>query len=175
MVEIRHITLSGHADAIELTPAAHERLLAYLAEARTALVTDPDGDETIRDIETSLGDQLRSVADSTRRPIDDVEMIRLLTEAGAVESQHPTTPAPLGPPRGAFWCRIDQGKWLGGLCLGIATRGEFRVDWVRTVALLLALATGGLLAIVYLVALLLVPRVESVEDYRRLREAPRSR
>lgn len=175
MDEIRHITLSGHADPITLTAAAHERLLQYLTDARTALVTDPYADETIRDVEASLGDHLRSVADSTGKPIDDVEMIRVLSEAGAVESQHPTDPVHLGPPRGAFWCRIDQGKWFGGLCLGIAAHSDFRVDWVRTVVLLLALVTGGFLGVVYLVVLLFVPRIETVEEYRRLRDAPRPR
>lgn len=173
MEETKHIRLSGHIDAVALTAAAHERLLRYLAEARAALIADPDADETVRDLEASLGEQLRPLTESSGKPVDDAQMRRVLSEAGAVESQHPTTDTHDGPPRGPFWCRIDHGKWFGGLCLGIAARGEFRVDWVRTIAIFLALITGGLIGVVYLALLLFLPRVETVEEYRRLVAAPR--
>ena len=171
MEETKHIRLSGHVDAIALTAVAHERLLRYLAEARAALIADPDADETIRDLEASLGERLRALVESSGKPVEDAEMARVLSEAGAVEIQHPTDERYPGPPRGPFWCRIDQGKWFGGICLGIAARGEFRVDWVRTIAIFLALITGGLIGVVYLALLLFLPRVESVEEYRRLRDA----
>ncbi len=58
-----------------------------------------------------------------------------------------------------------SGKWFGGLCLGIAVRGDFRVDWVRTIGIFLALVTGGLIGIVYLALLLFLPRVETVDEY----------
>ncbi|MFI7026235.1 PspC domain-containing protein [Micromonospora sp. NPDC049900] len=67
-----------------------------------------------------------------------------------------------GRPRGLFWCRINEGKWFGGVCLGVAAYGEFRVDWLRTVALLLTLFTGGLLAVAYL-----SPRRASTRDLPR--------
>lgn len=124
MVETKHIRLSGHADALPLTGAAHERLLRYLAEARAVLIDDPDVDETIRDLEASLGEHLRALVASTGDPITDTAMRNVLSEVGDVETQNPQKNTPSGPPRGDFWCRIDQGKWFGGLCLGIATRGS---------------------------------------------------
>ncbi|WP_431727397.1 PspC domain-containing protein [Verrucosispora sp. TAA-831] len=78
-----------------------------------------------------------------------------------------------GRPRGRFWCRINEGKWFGGVCLGVAAYGEFRVDWLRTVALLLTLFTGGLLAVAYLVLMLVLPVLPTVADYERPRNAPR--
>ncbi|MFF0721789.1 PspC domain-containing protein [Micromonospora sp. NPDC003816] len=56
--------------------------------------------------------------------------------------------------------RINEGKWFGGICLGVAAYGEFRVDWVRTVVLLLIL-------------MLVLPLVPTVADYERQRDAPR--
>lgn len=47
--------------------------------------------------------------------------------------------------------------------------------WVRTVAFLLLLPTGGLLGIAYLALLLFLPPVATVEEYRRLCDAPRPR
>ncbi len=61
----------------------------------------------------------------------------------------------------------------GGICLGIAARGSFRVDWVRTVAILLLLLTGGPLGIAYIALLPFLPPVTTVEKYRRLCDTPR--
>jgi phage shock protein PspC (stress-responsive transcriptional regulator) len=65
-------------------------------------------------------------------------------------------------------CRIDEGKAISGLCLGLATRAEARVDWLRTVAFFLLLLTGGLLGVAYLIALLFAPRIRTVSDYQVL-------
>lgn len=172
MPHTQHIRLSGHAEAVALTDEAHQSLLRYLADARTALTGDPDADETVRDLEATLGEKIREIIGSTETPLSDAHMSQILAEVGTVTSQHPTAGRSSAPPRGDFWCRIQQGKWFGGLCLGIAARGSFRVDWVRTVVLLLALVTAGLLAIVYLALLLFVPSVESVDEYRRMRDQP---
>lgn len=170
-----HMRLSGHAGAFPLTPAAQQRLVQYLADARAALAADPDGDETIRDIEAGIGDRLVEL-DAAGTPIDEAQMRAVLTEAGPVKVDvkvERTTTQRGAAGRGPFWCRIQEGKWFGGICLGIAARGGFRVDWVRTVVLLLALVTGGFLGLVYLVLLLFLPPVSSVEEYHRLRAAPR--
>lgn len=172
MEQSHHIRLSGHAKTIPLTAAAHERLLRYLASARRELISDPDSDETIRDVEASLGEQLQGLVDASGEPADEKQMSQLLAEAGAVAVQDASRGGLPGRPRGSFWCRINQGKWFGGLCLGIAARGDFRVDWVRTIAIFLALVTGGLIGIVYLALMLFVPRVETVDEYGKLRDTP---
>ncbi|MCL2393962.1 MAG: PspC domain-containing protein [Acidimicrobiaceae bacterium] len=70
--------------------------------------------------------------------------------------------------RPAPWlCRIERGKQISGLCLGLATRTELRVDWVRSVAIILGLLTGGLLVLVYLMTLRVVPHFETVEEYHQ--------
>lgn len=172
MAQTQHIRLAGHTDAIPLSAAAHQRLLDYLADARLALAADPDADETIRDLEASLGEQLRAVVNTSGAPVNEAQMSDVLTSAGTVHPQGEAAPPPGGPARGPFWCRIDQGKWFGGLCLGIAAKTEFRVDWVRTIAILLAVGTAGVIGLVYLALLLVVPRVASIEEYGRLRDAP---
>lgn len=174
MEHIQHIRLSGHAEAFPLTASAHDALLRYLADARQALTMDPDADETVRDLEASLGEQMRHMIDSSGRPVDDTNMQDLLSDSGVVQSQEGASGQSAAQLRGPFWCRIDQGKWFGGLCLGIATRGDFRVDWVRTIAILCALFTAGLAGIAYLALLPFVPRVNTIEEYRQLRDTPRT-
>lgn len=170
MDQVAHMRLSGHAGAFALTPAAHQRLLRYLEDARMALAADPDRDETIRDMEAAIGDRLGALTSTTADPVDDVDMRHLLSEAGPVNSYPSSASEADEPARGPFWCRIVEGKWFGGLCLGIAARGNFRVDWVRTIAIFLGLVTAGLIALVYLALLLVLPSVSSVAEYEQLRD-----
>lgn len=157
---VEHMTLSGHAGAFPLATGAHQRLLRYLTAAREAVASEPDGDETARDLETAIGDRMRHELDTGADHIDVVTMTRILDEAGPVRGARDAAERP-------FWCRIDEGKWFGGLCLGIAAKGQFSTDWVRTIAFFGLLVTGGVLGVAYLVALLVVPRVQSVDEYRR--------
>lgn len=161
--------LSGHSKAFAMTPQAHRLLLGYLADARAALNAEPDGDETIRDMESTVGDRLIS-ASVDDAPVTETTMRELLDEIGTVTAGSPATSD--SPRRGRFWCRIDEGKWFGGICLGIAARSELRVDWTRVVVLLLLLVTGGLIGFVYLALLIFLPRVSTVEEYERLRDSP---
>jgi phage shock protein C len=159
------VRLTGHAAAFPATRDARDALRSYLDGARRQLLADPDADEIVRDLETAIGDRLGA----RTGPVTGAEMAAILAELGPVR---PTLPTAAGRPRGPFWCRINEGKWFGGICLGIAARGEFGVEWMRTVVLLLTLVTGGSLGVVYLILLLFLPVVPSVAEYQRLRDAP---
>jgi len=160
---VEHIALSGHAGAFPLTADAKQLLVTYLADARSSLGADADADETVRDIGTSIGDELRHTLDGGPDEIDVIVMSRILTDAGPVETGQASRDG-----RAPWLCRVQQRKWFGGLCLGLATRSDLRVDWVRTFAIFFLLITGGLLGVAYLVSLLFVPRIETVEQYKAL-------
>lgn len=159
---MEHLALAGHAGAFPLTVDAHRHLLDYLRRARDASAADPDGEETVRDVETSIGDRLRAALDGTTTVIDEQTVAQVLDDFGPVEHSSRAGTVEHAP----LLCRIDEGKMIAGLCLGLATRTDVRVDWLRTIAFFLLLLTGGLLGLVYLVALLFAPRVPSVDDYR---------
>lgn len=99
--------LTGHQAPFSLTPAAHHGLLIYLAEARRELTGDPDGDETVRDLEVSIGDQLSNLEGS---PVGVGQMRTTLDLVGPVVSE----PGKLAPEAvGAqvpTWCRVLDGK-----------------------------------------------------------------
>ena len=84
--------LTGHQKPFRLTPSAHRELLSYLANARDELADDPDGDETVRDLEASIGDQLSALGDN---PVDAGQMRSTLNQVGPVVSE-PGTPDPTG-------------------------------------------------------------------------------
>ncbi|MET7751019.1 PspC domain-containing protein [Micromonospora sp. NPDC005367] len=167
------IRLTGHVAAFPVTREAREALRQYLDDARSALRSDPDADEIARDLESAIGDRLSALTSSGAEPVTGPQMAAILAELGPVSPAHSAPPSTVEGSRGRFWCRINEGKWFGGICLGIAAYGQFRVDWVRTVVLLLTLVTGGLLAVAYLVLLLVLPVVPTVTDYERQRDAPR--
>ncbi|MFJ8691164.1 PspC domain-containing protein [Micromonospora wenchangensis] len=168
------IRLTGHAAAYPATREAYDDLRGYLDDARRALRGDPDVDDIVRDLEAAVGDRLGSHPGPGGAPVTGARMTVILAELGPVRSAHPAPSDVGGAVRGRFWCRIPEGGWFGGVCLGLAAYGGFRVDWVRTVVLLLTLVTGGLLAVAYLVLLFVLPVVPTVADYERRRDAPRS-
>jgi phage shock protein PspC (stress-responsive transcriptional regulator) len=167
------IRLTGHVAAFPATREARDALRQYLDDARRALRSDPDADEIVRDLESAIGDRLSTLSASGDDPATNAQMAAILAELGPVSPARAALPSAEVRSRGRYWCRINEGKWFGGVCLGIAAYGEFRVDWVRTVVLLLTLLTGGLLAVAYLVLLLVLPVVPTVTDYERQRDAPR--
>lgn len=177
MTESISIRLTGHVAAFPATREAHDALRQYLDDARRALRSDADADadadEIVRDLESAIGDRLSTLTGSGDDSVSGAQMAAILAEFGPVTPARPSPPSPERRSRGRFWCRINEGKWFGGVCLGIAAYGGFRVDWVRTVVLLLTLLTGGLLAAPYLVLLLVLPVVPTVTDYERQRDAPR--
>lgn len=169
MDETAQLRLTGHTGTFTLTKAAHTQLLTYLANARATLSNEPDGDETIRDLEAAIGDRLTETA----APVDDMAMTRLLAEFGTVASGDHPNRFVSAKPRGRFWCRIKDGSWFGGICLGIAARGHFDPGWTRTVIFFLLLLTGGLIGVVYLALLLVLPMVPTVAEYERLTKLPK--
>lgn len=183
----RHMRLTGHSRVFTLTEKAHADLLDYLSEARTALAVEPDADETLRDLEASLGDQLDPLYREPTDVVDAAQMTVILDQSGAIVADA-LEKRVSAPSRGPFWARIVEGKYLGGVCLGIAARGGFNAAWVRGIAGAVVFLIAGILAplgegtpmllflavtvIGYLVLLLLLPPVASVREYQRISGRP---
>ncbi len=166
------IRLTGHVAAFPATREARDALRRYLDGARDALRADPDADEIVRDIESAIGDRFGARPGEGADPVTGAQMTAILADLGPVSPALPPTAPVDGTPRGRFWCRIQQGGWFGGVCLGLAMYGDFRLDWLRTVVFFLTLLTGGLLVVPYLVLLLVLPVVPTVADYERMRDTP---
>lgn len=162
------LALAGHAGAFPMSVEARTQILEYLTSARRSVGADPNDDETVRDIEAAIGDQLQLILDAGRQ-IDAATTKEMLDRFGPVVVNDANPVSRKAP----FLCRIEEGKQISGLCLGLATRTDIRVDWLRSIAVILGLFSGGLLVIAYLTALLFAPRVRTVADYREALEASR--
>ena len=164
------LALAGHAGAFPMSAEARELIIEYLARARAAMGASPAGDETVRDVEAAIGDQLQRILDDGGE-IDGNVTTRVLEQFGPISPDEEAAPAARAP----FLCRIVEGRQISGLCLGLATRADVRVDWLRSIAVVLGLFSGGLLVVAYLVALLFAPRIRTTGEYRRALEADRRR
>lgn len=164
------LALAGHAGAFQLSAEARALILEYLAHARETAGDDLEREETVRDIEIAIGDRLQMILDDGEA-IDQESASRVLEQFGPVESGDDDGKAGNAP----FLCRIDEGKKIAGLCLGLATRTDVRVDWLRSIAIILGLFSGGLLVIVYVIALLFAPRMRTPQEYLRALRADRRR
>jgi hypothetical protein len=129
--ELISVRLTGHDAEFALDEDAYADLRGYLDDASTRLLHNLDRDEIVGDLERSIGDRLRDMPSATSDRISATEMRAVLNAVGDVdrEDANQSRPARISlPPRGRFWCRIKQGDWFGGICLGIAAYGDFRVD-----------------------------------------------
>lgn len=178
--------LTGHQSTFPLTPGAHQQLLQYLANTRKALAEDIDQDETVRDIEVSIGDHFKSTEDGV---IDERRIQAILdqmgpatsseAEAAASDTADPTiTPASTVEEGPRPWRRIQEGKWLLGVCNGFATAYGFSVSWTRALfvaipllifVLLNAPLLSGIAGIVYVVLAVILRPVDTYARYEQLR------
>ncbi len=86
----------------------------------------------------------------------------------------PVHPAGNARKRGPFWARIVEGRWVFGVCTGLAARTtSISLDWIRALVVILALVTGGAaIPVLYVILGLMLPEVDTVEEYHRLTEEP---
>lgn len=158
--------LTGHSNPFSLTPAAHDELLRYLEQARDRLAGDPDGDESVRDLESAIGDTLTSIGEEA---VSADRMRSMLGEMGTIAGE-PSTPSPTeSGPAAPRWCRVGDGKWIAGVCAGVAAATRASVTWVRIaivaimiVATVLLLPFGHYVVLVFLAAYVLAYLVAAV-------------
>ncbi len=151
-----NVGLTGHAEQFRLDPDAYERLSRYLERAAARLQGDPDRAEVLADLERSIGDRLVASVGSGDRLVSAAEIDRILDEIGTVDTgQSHVNDEPATRPRRLQ--RIREGQQIAGVCNGLAAYSEIDVAWVRTLFVLGTLATGGLLALLYIALAFILP------------------
>lgn len=175
MQTVIQISLSGHSTAFQLDEEAYRALQGYLARARSRLKRDPDRDEILRDLEQSIGEKLASLLGSGNRVIGRADIDAVLKQVGAVETGNgdAASAADASQPGGARrLCRIEEGKWLFGVCQGLAAYSSIGVEWVRAIFVVVSVFTGGIPILIYLVLMFALPVVHSRDEYDASLRAP---
>ncbi len=160
------IDLVGQADPYRLHEDAYDALRRYLDHARSRLADDPDQTEVMGDLERSIGAKLTDRLGSDDRILTGEDVTVVLDEVGPVgaENGQPTSGVADRIRRRRLY-RIRQGQQIAGICTGLAAYSEIRIDWIRTIFLLLAVVSVGLFVIVYFIMAFLLPVVSTREAW----------
>ncbi|HKR77263.1 MAG TPA: PspC domain-containing protein [Rhodanobacter sp.] len=166
MQTVIHVGLGSHATALQLDEEGYGSLRSYFERAHTRLRRNPDRDEILRDLEQSIGEKLAALPRSVGRIIAGSEVDAVLGQVGTVDpgsgnDQVRHTPS-VRPRR---FCRIEQGKWISGVCAGLAIRSGIRVGWVRAIFVLATIFTSGMVALVYLALVFALPVLQTRDEY----------
>jgi phage shock protein PspC (stress-responsive transcriptional regulator) len=167
MKTVIHVSLSGHPKTFQLEEDAYRALQAYLDRARARLSRDPDHEEVLRDLEQSIGEKLSKSLRGDDRVVSRKEVEVVLEEIGAVNAGNGDAASETTPfDRPRRFCRIEEDKWLFGVCQGLSAYSDIAVEWVRAIFVIGSVFTGGALILVYLALAFVLPQVQSRAEYR---------
>ena len=160
------VSLSGHSKTFLLEEEAYRSLQSYLDRARARLKRDPDPEEVLRDLEQSIGEKLGQSLRSENRVISRKEVDVVLAEVGAVNTGNGDAAEPplFGQPRRL--CRIEEGKWIFGVCQGLAAYSGISVEWVRAIFVIVSVFSGGIPVLIYLALVFALPVVRTCDEYK---------
>jgi len=161
------VTATLNRSTLQFDEAAFQRLEQYLADARRTLEGNPDQVEILGDLEQAVADQCtRRLAPGTT-VVTLAELQPALDEIGTV--QVPGS-APSGTTRPLQ--QISEGAVISGVCQGLARYFGLDVTLLRIAAVLLLLATGGGMILVYLALMLLMPYAPLARGGKPVRKIP---
>lgn len=159
------VTLAGQTRGFRLDHDADQRLTSYLDQAAARLRDDPDRTEIVDDLERSIGTKLAAALADEDRVLTVGDIDTVIRQIGTVDTGREPAPgpAPAAPRRRRRLRRIKEGQQIAGVCTGLADYSEIDVDWIRTIFILGALVTAGLLIVVYIAMAFILP-IDATRD-----------
>jgi len=153
------VGLSGQTQRFQLDDDAYGRLTRYLDQAARRLQDDPDRTEVLDDLERSIGTKLAAAVGAEDRVLTVGDIDTVIQQIGTVDTGREPAPGPepTAPRRRRRLRRIKEGQQIAGVCTGLADYSEIDVDWVRTIFILGALVTAGLLIVAYIAMAFILP------------------
>jgi phage shock protein PspC (stress-responsive transcriptional regulator) len=162
------ITVSLNGNPYSLEEDAHEKLKRYLEDAARVLANNPDRPEILADLEQAVADQCNERRAPHQTVITAEVLEAALREMGPVEDSNATNSGAnnsagsgekSAPPSasGPVLQQISERAYVSGVCAGVARYFDVEVTLVRVAALLLLFFSGGTMALIYAVMMLLIP------------------
>src|SRR5262245_39948229 len=166
------VSISLNGNSYQLEEPGYEQLRSYLERAESRLKDSPDRAEVMADLEQAVSEKCRATLGPHKTVVSTLEIERIITEMGPVESADANTSNPAGdgsaaaaaspsstPPRKRLF-KIREGAMWGGVCNGIAAYMGLDVTWVRIGTVVLTLFTG-VTFFVYIAMLIIVPYADT--------------
>jgi phage shock protein PspC (stress-responsive transcriptional regulator) len=169
------VSISLNGNSYQLEEPGFDLLRSYLERAEARLKDSPDRAEIMADLEQAIGEKCRSMLSPHKTVVNTVEVERIISEMGPVESpdarsadtsaEGAPAAAPSYPgeqPRKRLF-KIREGAMWGGVCNGLAAYMGLDVTWVRIGLVVLTLFTG-ITFFIYIAMLIIVPYADTAED-----------
>jgi phage shock protein C len=141
---------------------AYRALRSYLDRAGERLGSHPDRSAVLQGLERSIAAKLRQRASAPGTPVDEAAMLAALKEVGRVDGPALDDSAAAAPggggqrPRPLY--RPREGRQVAGVCAGLAAYTGLDVGIIRLGFILGTVFTGGTLAVVYVVLMVVMPQ-----------------
>ena len=171
MQKVVNISLNGNS--YQLEEPGFDQLRTYIERAEARLKDSPDRSEVMADLEQAIGEKCRATLSPHKTVVSTVEVERIISEMGPVESPDAKAAEPTAEsaaaaaamqtlPRKRLF-KIREGAMWGGVCNGLAAYMGLDVTWVRIALVALTLLTGVTLFI-YIAMIIIVPYADTAED-----------
>ena len=184
MQKVISINLNGHA--YQLEESGFETLRDYLARAESDLEGNPDRAEIMADLEQAIADKCARFLGAHKSVVTAGEVDQIVREMGPIDAhgasdggdrQEPGQGTAAGAgarrdpaPKKLF--RISEGAMFAGVCTGLAAYFAVDVVIVRLAFVTMAIFSGGVGTIVYLVMMFVVPQATTPEQEAAAGGAP---
>jgi phage shock protein PspC (stress-responsive transcriptional regulator) len=170
------ITVELDGSPFALEESAWHALRSYLDRAAARLGNHPDKMDVLAGLERSIAAKLARGLRDRAAPVSGPEMAAALREVGRVDGPE------LGPPgesssANSHWqqprrlYRLVEGQQIAGVCTGVAAFADIDVGLVRLIFILLALFSGGVAVLGYVIAMFLIPVARTPEQVAAARGA----
>ncbi|MDB5188273.1 MAG: phage shock protein PspC [Candidatus Kaiserbacteria bacterium] len=168
MNKVVTIHLDGREYSLE--EAAYDALRAYLDAAKLTLLQNPDKDEIIKDLEQAIGAKFNSYLNPHKNVVTKLDVDTVLLEMGPVSAEGGTTSEgesdkSSGTTSRKRLYRINEGRWIAGVCTGLAEYFNLDVALVRIVFVVLTFLTHGFMGLVYIILMIIVPAARTPKDF----------
>lgn len=150
------VTLSLSGRAFQVEEEGYAKLREYLA-AVEARATEGERGEAVDAAERELAGHLSTLVNASKTVVTARDVEEVLRRVSTV-AQVGGAAAP-APKRKLY--RIREGQMISGLCNGLAAYSQIDVAMVRSLFVILGLFSGGLLVVLYLIAMFIVPVADS--------------
>ena len=168
------VDLDGVSFALE--ESAWHALRSYLDRAAARLGNHPDKVEVLAGLERSIAAKLARGTGDRGAPVSGPVMASALREVGRVDGPQ-LGPAPASSTWNGTWqrprrlYRLTEGQQIAGVCTGIAAFADIDVGLVRLIFVLLAVFSGGVAVLGYVLMMFLIPVARTPEEVAAARGA----
>ena len=174
------VELDGTTFALD--ERAYHALRAYLERAGARLGSHPDRAEVIAGLERSIAAKLKRRAEAHGgAAIDEAAMLAALKDVGRVDgpalddSAAGSSGGGHGERRARRLYRLREGQQVAGVCTGLAAYADIDVGMVRLIFILATVFSGGTLALVYVLLMVVMPLAQTDAEIAEARGGiPRS-